>query len=82
MMVEVFVHPGAPLVGCELAEEGMGMFGALRFPALMKLPDAHFELFLFAVKIARIGDHELRVGRAIPGKRFIVAIDGPEDPPD
>jgi hypothetical protein len=62
VMVEMFVHPGAPLVRRQWAKEGMRMFRALRFPALVKLPDANFELFLLAAEISRIGDRELRVG--------------------
>ncbi len=41
------------------------MLGALRLPALVKLPDANFELFLFAAEISRVGDDELWVGGVV-----------------
>lgn len=53
MMVDVFIHPGTPLVRRQWAEERMRMFRALRFPALVKLPDTNLELFLFASYLAR-----------------------------
>ncbi len=81
-MVEVFVHPRAPFARRECAEEGMRVFCALRFPALVKLPDANFELILFSMKISRIGNHKFLVGGAVPGKRLFVAIDGPDERPD
>ena len=63
VMVEVFVHPRAPLVRRECAKERMRMFCALRFPALVKLPDTSLQLFPFPAKISRIGDHQfLSVG--------------------
>ena len=61
------------------AEEGMWVFCALRFPALVKLPNANFELLLFSIEIPRIGEHKFLVGGAVPGKRFFVAIDGPDE---
>lgn len=86
VVVQVFVHSRAPLVRRKCAKEGMRVFCALRFPALMKLPDANFELFLFSIEISRIGDHQLLISGAVPGKRFIVAIDRSrqrsDEPPD
>lgn len=55
------------------------MFCALRFPALVKLPNANFELLLFSMEISRIGDHKFLVGGVVPGKRFFVAVDGPDE---
>lgn len=76
-MVKVFIHPRAPLVRRECAKKRMRVFCALRSPALMKLPDANLELLLLSSEISRFGDDQLLVGGPIPGKRFIVAIDGP-----
>lgn len=81
-MVEVFVHPRAPLVRRECAEEGMRVLRTLRFPALVKLPNANFELLLFSMKISRIGEYKFLVSGAVPGKRFFVAIDGPDERSD
>jgi hypothetical protein len=78
-MVEVFVHPRTPLVRRECAEEGMRVFCALRFPALVKLPNANFELLLFSMEISRIGDRKFLVSGAVSGKRFFVAVDRPDE---
>ncbi len=78
-MVKVFIHPRTPLVRRERAKEGMRVACALCFPTLMKLPDPDFELFLFAPEISRIGDDQLLVGGVVPGKWFVVAIDGPDE---
>lgn len=79
VMVEVFVHPRTPLVRRECAEKGMRVFGALCFAALVKLPNANFELLLLLTEISRIGEHKFFVGGAVPGKRFFVAIDRPNE---
>ena len=57
VVVEVFVHPRGPLMRPDLAKERMRVRCALRFPALMKLADASFELFPLAAEIALVGDH-------------------------
>jgi hypothetical protein len=79
VVVEVLVHPRTPLLRRECAEEGMRVFGALRFPALVKLPNANFELLSFSMEISRIGEYKFLVRGAVPGKRFFVAIDGPHE---
>jgi len=75
VMVEVLVHSSAPLVWREQTEKGMRMLCALRFPALMKLPDTNFELVLFTAEISLIGYDQALVGGAAPGKWLIVAED-------
>src|SRR5580700_1663638 len=82
MMVEVFISPRATLLRRERSKKWMWMFCALRFPALMKLADTNFELFSFPAEIPQIGNHQFLVGWVIPGKRLIVAIDGPDEWPD
>ncbi len=79
VVVQVFVHSRAPLVRRQRSKEGMRVACALCLSALVKLPDPDFELFLFASEISRIGDHQLLVGGAVPGKWLIVAIDGPDE---
>jgi len=85
-MVQVFVHPRAPLLRGECAKEGMRVFCALRFPALVKLPNANFKLFSFPAEISLIGDHKLLVGGTVPPKWLVVAEDGTHEwsdqPPD
>ena len=78
-MIQVFVHPGAPLLWLERAKEGMRMLCALRFPALMKLPDTSFELFPFPAEISLIADRQLLVGGGVSPKRLVVAEDGPNE---
>ena len=75
MMIEVFIHPGSPLLRSERAEERMGMRCAFRFAAFLKLPDASLELFLLAREISFIGDHELLVRGGVPGI-WLVAGEG------
>ena len=60
-MIQVFVHSAAPFLRCELAKKWMRISSALRFAALVKLPQLLFELFLFTNEIPRIGDHQLFV---------------------
>jgi hypothetical protein len=55
------------------------MLGALRFPALVKLPDANFELFLFPSEISFIGDHKFLVGGSVVGKWLVVGEAGPDE---
>jgi hypothetical protein len=81
-MIEVLVHSCAPFVRGDCAKKRMRMFCASRFPALVKLPDANFELFLFEAKIPRIRDHETLIGRAVSGKRPIVGEKRPHESSD
>src|ERR1022692_5343722 len=81
-MVEVFVHPRRPLMRRERTKEGMRMLRALRFPALVKLPDSNFELFLFSSKISFISDHKFLVSGAVLRKRLVVAKGGPDERPE
>jgi hypothetical protein len=54
VVIEVLVHPTAPFLRTESAEEGMWMPRAFRLPALMKLANLYAELFLLANKITWI----------------------------
>ena len=64
----------------------MGMAGALRFAALMKLPHFQFELFVFPQKIPLLGDDELLTGGPVLSERLVIGIEGLEErsdqPPD
>jgi hypothetical protein len=56
----------------------MWMPRAFRFPALVKLPDFHFELFLLVREIPLVGDHEFFACGAIFPERFFISVDGLE----
>ncbi len=55
---------------------------AVRLPALVKLPDASVELYLFSGEISFVGDHKLFVGGAVSGKRLVIAEAGPDEWPE
>ena len=70
MMIQMFVHPAAPLRRRQVAEEWMRMFRAPAFTADMKLPDFRLELLLLAQEVPRVGHDEFRVGRIFLEKGF------------
>ena len=86
VVVEMLVHPGAPLLRCERTEERMWMLGTLRLAALVKSPHALLELLLFPGKISLIGDPKGRVRGTVLGKGLVVgkpgADEGPKYPAD
>jgi hypothetical protein len=45
----------------------------------VKLPDLNFELFPFPAEISRIGNHQLLVGRIVPGEWLVVGVDRPDE---
>ena len=79
VVVQVFVHPAAPNLRRERAKERVRMPCALRFSALLKLPQAKLELFLFSEKIPLIRHHKARVGGVVPREWLLVRIDGPDE---
>src|SRR5271165_2802184 len=79
VVVQVFVHAAAPGLRRKRTKEGMRMPCALPFPALMKLAQLEFQLFLLASKIAGIGDDQLFVGGVVLGERLLVGEDGPDE---
>jgi len=76
VMIEMFVHSGAPLLRRERTEERMRMLRTLRFAALVKSPHAIFELLLFASEISLIGDDKSLVSRAVLRKWGVVGKTG------
>ena len=76
VVIEVLVHAAAPLLRSERSEEGMGMAGAVPFPAVMKLTNLLAELFLFAGKVALTGDNQAFVSGAIARKGPFVGEEG------
>jgi hypothetical protein len=78
VVVEVFVHPGGPLMRRDRTEEGMRLFRALRFATFVKLPDTSLELLLFLREISFIGDHEMLVRGTVPGKWLVIGKDWPD----
>src|SRR5882672_11738523 len=60
----------------------MRMFGALRFPTFVKLPDTSLELLLLFREISFIGDYKMLVGGAVPGKRLLVSKDWADEWPE
>ena len=76
MVIEVFVHAAAPGVWRQRTEEWVWMPCAGGLSALMEAPELLFELFPFASEILLAGHHQLFAGRAVPGERFLVGVDG------
>src|SRR5271157_2097096 len=56
----------------------MWMTRALRFSAVVELPDLPFELLLLAREIPLVGDHQLFIGGDILPKRSFICEDGLE----
>jgi len=74
-MVEVFVHEDGPLVGCEAAEEAVGMGGAAGGTGRDKAVEERSEASLFGGELARVSDDERGRGGGVAAQGFVVAHD-------
>jgi len=73
VVIEMFVHPGTPLLWCERTEKGVRVLRTLRFAALVKSPDPVFELLPFPGEIPVIGYHKSLVSGTVPGKWLVIS---------
>ena len=76
MVIEVLVHPPAPILRREISEKRVRMPGALRFPALVKFAHAIPQTRLLLRKIPRVADHKHFLRRIPLAKWFLVRING------
>lgn len=82
MMIQMLVHPAAPLLRSKVTKEGMRMPRALRLSTFVKLANLDLELLPFPQKFPLIRHYEFRIRGTAAREWLLIGVNRLDERPD